>query len=149
MGQRRRVGDFLKVQFEPEWHTYARVLVNPLFAFYDARTKADLSLDQIQASPILFRIWVMKYAVTSGRWSVVGNRTVVGDLLKSPRFCKQDPITKEIFTYRDTIEYPATIEQCAGLEVAAVWDPEHVEERLADHYARRPNKWVESLKMKL
>ena len=42
-------------------------------------------------------------------------------------------------------EDKATRAQCAGLERSAVWDPEHVEDRLRDHRAGRPNKWAESL----
>jgi hypothetical protein len=42
----------------------------------------------------------------------------------------------------------ATRAQCAGLERSAVWDPEHVEDRLRDHRAGRPNKWAESLALK-
>ncbi|WP_448115483.1 hypothetical protein [Mesorhizobium amorphae] len=32
-----------------------------------------------------------------------------------------------------------------GLECAAVWDPEHVVDRLRDPADGRPNKWVERL----
>ena len=42
---------------------------------------------------------------------------------------------------------PATREQCLGLERAAVWEPENIESRLADHYAGRPNAWADSLRL--
>jgi len=42
----------------------------------------------------------------------------------------------------------ATRAACEGLERSAVWDPEHVEDRLRDHRAGRPNKWVESIALK-
>ena len=45
-------------------------------------------------------------------------------------------------------EDSATRAQCAGLERSAVWDPEHVEDRLRDRRAGRPNKWAESLALK-
>jgi hypothetical protein len=28
-----------------------------------------------------------------------------------------------------------------------VWEPEHVEERIRDHYAGRANRWAESLRI--
>ena len=31
---------------------------------------------------------------------------------------------------------------------AAVWDPQHVEDRLRDHFAGLPNKWVQSLALR-
>jgi hypothetical protein len=45
-------------------------------------------------------------------------------------------------------EDKATRVHCAGLERLAVWDPEHVADRLRDHRAGRPNRWVESLALK-
>lgn len=44
-------------------------------------------------------------------------------------------------------EEPASRQELEGLEVAAVWDPEHVEDRLRDHFSGRPNKWVESIRL--
>jgi len=38
--------------------------------------------------------------------------------------------------------------ECEGLERCAVWEPEHVEDRLRDHFAGKPNVWVESLRLK-
>jgi hypothetical protein len=40
---------------------------------------------------------------------------------------------------------PATPEECAGLEPAAVWEPEHIADRLQDAFAGRPNHWLEEM----
>jgi hypothetical protein len=67
------------------------------------------------------------------------------------RFFKQDPISGELSIYweewRDGSwhEEPATLDECAELERAAVWDPVHVEGRLRDHFAGTPNTWAASL----
>jgi hypothetical protein len=42
---------------------------------------------------------------------------------------------------------PVSIDKCRGLERSAIWEPEHVEERLSDHYAGKVNRWAESLKL--
>ena len=42
----------------------------------------------------------------------------------------------------------ATREQCEGLECAAVWEAEHVEDRLRDYFDGKPNTWVEQLAIK-
>jgi hypothetical protein len=76
-----------------------------------------------------------------------GERAVVD------RRAKQDPISKALSIYQEDPvagtfgETPATAQECAGLEVAAVWDPEHVEDRLRDHFDGRPNIWVESIRL--
>ena len=67
-----------------DWHTYALMLEGVDMAFFDARSTADLPIDEVVARPVLFRL--------------------------------------------------------------AVWEPAHVEDRLRDHYAGAPNKWVESLR---
>jgi hypothetical protein len=40
----------------------------------------------------------------------------------------------------------ASYGECTSLERAAVWDTEHIEDRLEDYFNGRENKWVESLK---
>ena len=72
-GQRRKVGDIVKIDLGDEFHTYARVLEEALFAFYDSRTREDPSIDEILSRPVLFIVSVMNHAVTRGRWKVVGN----------------------------------------------------------------------------
>ena len=42
----------------------------------------------------------------------------------------------------------ATRAECEGLEREAVWDPEHIEDRLSDYFSGKPNKWVDSLKLR-
>lgn len=66
---------------------------------------------------------------------------------------KQDLISGELSIYWEAPdcswgEDPATRDECAGLERAAVWSPKHIEDRLRDHRAGRPNIWVDSLALK-
>ena len=147
--QRRKEGDLLRIPIDQTWHTYARVLRTPLLAFYDARTDGDLKPEEIIRRPILFKLWVMHRATTSGRWRRVAHVPLEPELLEEPTFFKQDPLKPNKFSlYRGTDEIPATRGQCEGLERAAVWEPENVEERLRDHYLAKPNKWVKSLELK-
>jgi hypothetical protein len=130
------------------WHTYALMLESVDMAFFDARSTAELPIDEIVARPVLFRVAVHKSAYNTGRWLRVG-AVPIPDALRGgvPEF-RQDPITGHLeisddegVTFRD-----ATLDECRGLERLAVWEPEHVEDRLRDHYAGVPNKWVESLR---
>lgn len=147
---RRLVGDVVRIDLGDGTHTYAQILHEPLVAFFDIiRTDQEAALDEIIAHKVLFKIWVMNRAVTSGRWPVVGHAEVPSELAKRQWFCKQDPIDlRKLVRHSDGEELPATFEECEKLERAAVWSAEHVEDRLRDHWAGRPNKWVESLKIK-
>lgn len=145
--QQYKVGAIVKVPLEPGWHTYARLLQPPLLAFYDSRSNRELPLEEIISKPILFKIAVMRDAVTSGRWQKIGAMPLESHLVEEPVFFRQDALKPDqFFLYRGGQEYPATRAECVGLERAAVWEAEHVEDRLRDHYAGRPNRWVESLK---
>jgi hypothetical protein len=43
---------------------------------------------------------------------------------------------------------PATPKECVGLELAAVWAAEHIEERVRDHYQNRPNAHLAYMKLR-
>jgi hypothetical protein len=147
--QKRVVGDIVRVDLSDGFRSYARVLNEALFAFYDNRLGEELPLNRIIALPILFQVPVMDHAVKRGRWVIVGNAPLDDRLLNPPPRFMQDAIRKDRFRiYVNGQIRPATKEECVGLEREAVWDPTHAEDRLRDHYAGRKNKWVESLKIK-
>ncbi len=143
-----RIGDIIKITLEDGSLCFGRILEEPLIAFYEVKTDVLLPIDEIIRSPVLFKLWVMNYAITSGRWEIIGNREIDNNLKEPVSFFKQDPISNEICLYLNSEEIPTTREQCKGLDRAAVWNPEHVEDRLRDHYSGVPNQWVESLKLK-
>ena len=143
---KRRVGDIVAIKLKDGSYSFGIVLEEPLIAFYDCNFHEIRELEVVISEPILFMIWVMNSSVESGRWEVVGNTPLESSLDDSPRFFKQDPINKSFSICFQGKETPSTLEECQNLERAAVWDPEHVEDRLIDHYAGVPNQWVESLK---
>jgi hypothetical protein len=102
----------------------------------------------IISRPVLFKTWVRKCAITEGRWKIIGHVTPGADVAEIPLFCKQDSISGAYYKYFEGKEHSATYEECTGLEVAAVWEANHIEERLRDHYAGRLNKWLELIKLK-
>ena len=144
--QKALEGAFVKISLGDKKYAYGRILKEPLYAFYDGEAEGDLPLLEIQSKPILFRVWVMNKAVTSGRWEIVGVAPLEEDLKVEPRFFKFDRVGKKLNIYYRQQESPATWEECKDLECAAVWSAEHVEDRLRDCFLGRPNKWVEALK---
>lgn len=142
------VGNIVQILLSDGNHGYGRILVHPLMAFYGISSMNLIDCAEIIASPIAFKVWVMDSAVTSGRWKVVGNAPLEPEHEVSPCFFKQDAISKKLSLYRHGVEGPATLEECEGLERAAVWSAEHVERRLEDYFAGRNNKSVEALQAK-
>jgi len=156
--RRRRIpGQIVEIALGQGKKSYARVLNEPLLAFYDALFEAsdNPSMKEIIGLPVVFKINVMNSAVTGGRWPIIGRADLTRDLQNVPMFCKQDIITGDLYIYQEVpelapyYERPATAKECESLEAAAVWDAEHVEDRLRDHFAGLPNKWVEQLRPKL
>ncbi|MCJ8315099.1 MAG: immunity 26/phosphotriesterase HocA family protein [Saccharospirillaceae bacterium] len=145
---KRNIGDIVKIDIGDGQYCFACILDEPLVAFFDIKTDLHFEIEEIVQKPILFKIWVMNNAVTSGHWPIVGTQVLFGDLLKPTKFFRQDIISKKLFICTDSIESPATREECENLECAAVWSYEHVEDRLRDHFSGIPSLWVKSLEIK-
>ena len=148
MSQKRVVGDVVRVPLEDGTHTYARVLPEATFAFYDSRTAEALPVTKVVRKPVLFFVAVMNRAIKERRWEIIGHAPLETGFQSPPRFI-QDALNKERFEiYEHGRIRPATRQECVGLEREAVWEPEHIEDRIRDHYAGRPNKWVDLLRMR-
>ena len=147
--QRRTVGAIVRIPLGDGWHSYGQILNEADFAFFDVRTREDLDVEDIVNRSILFRVAVMNHAVTSGRWRKIGTAPVTDTLARpQPKFIQDalDPSQFQIYVGGEIRS--AARHECEGLERVAVWEPEHVEDRLRDHFAGRPNKWVESLRIR-
>lgn len=144
---RRRVGDIVQIDLGDGTLAFGRVMEDPIFGFYDLRTPTIPEISVILAAPIRFKVCVMKNAISSGRWRVLGNKPLGEELTARVKFFNVDIISKATSIYDNGYEIPATIDECQGLECAAVWDAEHVEDRLRDEFAGKKNKWHESLKI--
>jgi hypothetical protein len=145
------VGAVIKIPFDDEAYTYGRILKHPFIAVYDCKTKDHLEdMDRITACPILFVVAVMDRAIKSGRWPIVGKAHLTKDEIEIPDQFMQDLFNPQECKIIDSsgTSRDATIDECEGLERAAVWEAEHVEGRIQDHYAGRKNIVLESLKLK-
>lgn len=149
---RRRAGDILKISLGGGVQSYAQVAEEPLIVFFDGAWSEELPIDRVIGLPALFHIWVHNDAVKNGIWPVIGNRPLAPEHAAEPYFYKQDAVTGRLSLYHSNFadtgwERPASATDCEGLECAVVWDAEHVEDRLRDHYAGQPNRWFESLRI--
>ena len=148
---RRKVGDIVAIPLGEGRVGFGWVLEEPLVAFFDYSTDADHipAVQVILRAPIAFRILVMNHAFTRGTWPVIGHAQIPDELATSPWFFKKDLISGKVtLTQTGAEEVPAENNEWEHLECAAVWEPFHVVDRLQDHFAGRPNKWVESMKVR-
>lgn len=149
--QRWTCGAVVAVPLGDGTHTYAQMLEDPEYAFFDCRATDELSADEAVTRPVLFRLWVMRSAHTTGRWSKVGMAPVPVALRHPVRRYNQNPLRpQDIRLTFDGCDGPlGSLADCEGLECAAVWDAAHVEDRLRSHYAGVACPWTISLRPKV
>ena len=148
----RKEGAFIEIPLPNGKLSYGRIMANANYAFYNIYTENKIiDIKEILEKDILFIVSVYKSAITMGRWKQIGVKELeinfqvipekfIEDQLNPGHFEIYNPNTGEIIS--------TTKDKCIGLERAAVWEPEHVEERIIDHFERKPNKWVEQLRLK-
>lgn len=93
----------------------------------------------------------MNDPVKKGEWPVIGIVSVPAKLLEAPLFFKQDDETGRV-TVGPTAgpdERAPRPGELENLECMAVWSAGHIVDRIIDHLARRPNKWVESMRPRI
>jgi len=150
MGTKRpREGSLLRISLGDGQDAFARVLANSQVATYSHRTsRQDSDLSAVYNSTILWKLTVMKSALHSGRWPAVDCRPLELELKAPVEYFMKDRFTGRFSIYRSSDGHttPSIYEVCKELEAAAAWDAEHVESRLRDYFAGRPNEWAEQLR---
>lgn len=147
--QHATVGAVVCIELGDGSRTYAQILPHCDYAFFDARTDAALGASEVVERPLLFRAAVSKWGVTSKRWLKVGKAPLGSGFEQArPMFIQDHGDPNSLFIYVDGEGVRgATPAECEGLERCAVWEPEHVEDRLRAHYAGVADTWSDSLKL--
>ncbi len=145
--QKRTVGSIVKIPLEDGYHTYARILDYGV-AFYDARTKAELSQDEIVKKKVLFRTGVYDDVITKGYWLKVGKPILLeAELLKQKPMYTEDTLNDRIIIHFQSKRTIVTRDEVNNIESASVWDYGAIEKRLNDYYAGRKNEAVEFMRI--
>ncbi|WP_034539127.1 MULTISPECIES: Imm26 family immunity protein [unclassified Bacteroides] len=147
--QKETVGSILEINIENKYFTYAQIL-NGVCVFFDYRSKEHLKdFTILENAPILFFLCVYKQVITQGDWLKVGKMPIREDCKVIPNQFIQDhfnPDNIEMYITETGEIVPSTREECMGLERCAVWDSNHVEDRIRDHYLGVPCVWEEPMK---
>jgi hypothetical protein len=147
--QKYSVGGVLQIPLGDGWHTYGQMTGDAEVAFFDAKSKTDLTVEEVVTRPVLFRFGVDSYTITKFIWLKIG-KAPLSDELKTPqKMYIQDALCPDKFEIYCAGEIrPATREECEGLECCAVWSPEQAVDRINDFYNKVPNRWTNSLQIK-
>lgn len=167
MARRGNPGDIVRIDLGDGRHTYGQLLVDPFVAVYDFPTTDQvIDMAAVVGKRVLFVVAVShrsierravggrpvgRRAVGGRGWPVVGHAPPGSPTAAVPdRFVQDiaDPGSCRILDAEGNAR-PATLQECEGLEPAAVWDAEHVTERLRDHYAGRSNVYLERMRLRL
>lgn len=147
---KRAPGAFLRIKLSDGTFGYARVRQPPYTAFYDFQTQTPISdLELIASRPVLFTLGIR--AISMKHWEYIGISELQGEVtLPVMRY------TQDIGNFRNCTIYDGTgmvkdvtPEECIGLERAASWEAEQVEERLLDAFMGRPNEGEIRLRVRL
>ena len=151
MGKHKyKTGTFVRLALADGTFGYGRLLESPYVAFYNYRTtNPDSDLDEIASKPVLFKFAVNLLALNA--WELIGWRAVEEHLTQPIVQFRQDIGDFRRCTIFDTAgnKRAAEPQDCVGLERAAVWEQDSVEERLLDTFLGRPNAAEEHLKVRL
>ena len=145
--QQRKVGMVVRIPVDERYDGFAQILKAPEIAVLNIFRPRHVSPSnlELETAPSLFRVWVMNRALTSGRWRKVGITSMRREFDEPTSRFKRYPITGKLSLYFNGVDHPAQPIECAGLEPAAVWSAEHIEQRLQDYLRGRPHKPLEQL----
>jgi len=136
--QKIRIGALVEVDLGEGSYAYARIVSKSELAFYDVLVKgAPSCYEAIYTQAIAFVIAVMNTAVRSNRWKIVDEKLLERELAQERLYFMQDTLTGQYSVYYSVTGeiQPSCKEICVNLERAAVWDAQHVEDRLRKHFS--------------
>lgn len=147
---KRKVGNVVKIPLSDGNHGYGFELPHGLVAVVNYHGQEELSAQDIVQVKPLFTVMVVDRAIKSLRWPVIGYVELSEVWLRPVKFYKQDALHGELLflKWSDGTEVPTDMDGIEGLEKAAIWGPEHVEDRIMDHFAGRPNRWLKSIALR-
>jgi len=123
------------------------MLACPELAVFAAVTNEPELPQGLEDCEVSFRVWIHKSAFNLGRWPKVGKMPIGPELSVSVDRFSQDALDPTKFSlWNGDRNWSVSREECEGLECAAVWDPNHVEDRIRDLADGVPNKWLESMR---
>ncbi|MGN6618718.1 MAG: Imm26 family immunity protein [Ilyomonas sp.] len=143
-----KTGDLIKVPLRQDAWTYARILIEGSYAFYDCLSTTDRAdFEQIIKSDILFIAHVDIFAIKDGHWTIVTNIPLEERLAKlHPRYFNPAPMNQENVNFYEV--YKNQIEDAIGkdwiktgrMQLDGLYGQLHIQARINDYYRGKRNE---------
>lgn len=136
MAVKFKEGDFFRIPLSNGRFAFGRVLKNS-WGFYNyISNSGEVEISNLLDANYAFKIWVSEFALNKGIWEIFANAELNDSESQKEFFYKQDKINHKVWkTLTGAEEEPITTADCENLELAAVYDPEHVVERLEYYFS--------------
>lgn len=152
--QRWQVGALVEIPIAENCWAYGQLGEEYFVAVFEGYFSDRPAIEDLVHLPILFKSFVYRYVISRGFWLKVGRVEPRGDVIKEDYRFKQDSISGTLSLYHSDFaeqgwERPALLSECLGLECVAVWEANHVEDRIIAARDGCECKWVSSLAIDL
>lgn len=127
--QRVKLGNVHQIPLPNGKYAYGRVLKDASIAIYKEISNSPNMIPSTE--DYAFIVGVYRDVLTSGEWPIVGRRPFENaEEAWPPPNCIIDSISGEYSVYYKGEIRPGSKEECEDLEVAAVWEAEHIIDRI-------------------
>jgi hypothetical protein len=129
-GRRRlKIGDVYAIPLPNEKYAFGKVFKDAGFGIYEHI--GDSIEDLPEKEEFQFNVGVYKDVLTSGIWEIVDNRPFPSeeDAFPPPKYIRNALSGEYSIYYKGEIKQ-SNQSECEGLEVAAVWDENHLIDRI-------------------
>jgi hypothetical protein len=125
-----KTGEIIQLKLPNDCYAYGRVLRDASVAFY-REMSSDPGDPPIGERDYQFVVGVYEDVLRSDEVPIVGRdpSTTTEDEWP-PAFSVRDPISGDMKIYHHGVMRTAAVDECSGLEPAAVWDLHHLIDRL-------------------
>lgn len=140
-------GNVVEIRLDDGSFSYGLIIEEPLVAFAGATFTTRPEISPSLFNEVAFQVWVMDSAIGKNGWPIIGDVQLNDLSIPCAKFYRYDIMSKNFYHYVDCAnDIPSTKEGCVGLECAAVWRKDHVEDRLKAHKAGLECPWEVSLR---
>ncbi len=138
--QKRTIGSILEIPIDGKYY-YGQILPFCLTVIFDFVSDTPIKdFRVLETAPVLYKITIYRQVVTCGEWLKVGKLPLREDFKIPPMKYIYDRFknTYELYNTGTGEITPCSKEEARGLEICAVWDSNHVVDRIKGHYSGNP-----------
>lgn len=124
-----KLGDVYAIPLPNGKFAFGKTFKDACIAIY--KQLSDTLIDTPKTEDYQFTVGVYKDVLQSGQWSIVDSRPFKNDdEAWPPPMCVIDSISGEYSIYYKGEMRTSNKSECEGLEVAAVWEAQHIIDRI-------------------